>query len=130
MTYNFYVAFTVAPFVGGILFFLLAGIMKFAGDYYCQKYAWIAGVVALVMELVALVVCIASPSEAIMVENSYKEVLNSRPECVKDVVNNDFTTVPLKCAEDYIHYRADSISKANMYFRIKERVYNKLEGVK
>jgi ABC-type uncharacterized transport system permease subunit len=127
MTYSLYLALIVPIFLGAIISFISA-IISVAWDE--ERNACVYGLVSLALAVIGFMIVFLSPDRPTIIENTYKEILKSRPECVKDVVNNDFTNVPLDCAEKYINYRTDSLKAAKDYFELKEQILNKLKETK
>ena len=127
MTYTLYLAITIQLFCGAIACFVGAALSaafneKGNAEIYCA--------VGILLAFAGFIVVFTSPDRPTIIENSYNKILKSRPECVKDVVNNDFTKVSLDCAEKYINYRTDSLTAAKDYFEIKEQIFNKLKETK
>lgn len=126
MTYTLYLAIIIPLFCGAFACFVGAALSVAFGkenaDIYCA--------VGILLAFAGFIVVFTSPDRPTIIENSYNKILKSRPECVKDVVNNDFTKVSLDCAEKYINYRTDSLSRAKDYFEIKEQILNKLKETK
>ena len=87
----------------------------------------ITGVSGLGFFLFGFIVCIVAPSKSVMYENEYNKILNTRPTCVKNITDNDFTKISLDCAEEYIEYRTDSLNVAKKYFEYKEETLKKLK---
>lgn len=130
MTYTLYLALLILIFCGAIACFVVAGLSEAFGDADAQEHAWIYGLVGIGLAVTGFMIVFLSPDRPTIIENSYNKILQSRPECVKDVVNNDFTNVSLDCAEKYINYRTDSLRTAKDYFEIKEQILNKLKETK
>jgi hypothetical protein len=128
MTYTLYLALLIPIFLGAIICFICA-IISVAWDD-DERNACVHGVVGIGLAVTGFMIVILSPDRPTIIENSYYKILNSRPECVKDVVDNDFTNVSLDCAEQYINYRTDSLKAAKDYFEIKEQILNKLKETK
>lgn len=128
MTYTLYLALLITLFFCGIVCFIIALIEETWWDAKENAFAFGYGGLALI--IIGFMVIFLSPNRHTIIENDYYAILNSRPECVKNVVNNDFTKVSLDCAEDYINYRTDSLNRAERYFEIKEQVLNKLKETK
>jgi len=127
MTYTLYLALIVPIFLGAIIS-LICAIISVAWDD--ERNACVYGYVGIGLAVTGFMIVILSPDRPTIIENSYYKILNSRPECVKDVVDNDFTTVSLDCAEKYIDYRTDSLKAAKDYFEIKEQILKKLKETK
>lgn len=130
MTYTLYLAIIIPLFCGAIACFVGAILSAAFGDDNAQENAKIYCAVGLLFAFSGFMVVFISPDRPTIIENSYNKILQSRPECVKDIVNNDFTKVSLDCAEKYINYRIDSLNKAKVYFEIKEQILNKLKETK
>ena len=130
MTYTLYLALLIPIFCGAIACFVGAGLAEAFGDSQTKENSWIYGVVGIGLAVTGFSIVFLSPDRPTIIENTYNKILQSRPECVKDVVNNDFTNVSLDCAEKYINYRTDSLSIAKDYFEIKEQILNKLKETK
>ena len=128
MTYSLYLALIVPIFLGAIISFICA-IISVAWDD-DERNACVYGLVALALAVIGFMIVFLSPDRPTIIENTYNKILQSRPECVKDVVNNDFTNVTLDCAEKYINYRTDSLKAAKNYFELKEQILNKLKETK
>ena len=127
MTYSLYLALIVPLFLGAIASFIGA-ILSVAWDE--ERYACVYGLLGLGLAVIGFMIVFLSPDRPTIIENTYNKILQSRPECVKDVVNNDFTNVSLDCAEKYINYRTDSLRAAKDYFELKEQILNKLKETK
>ena len=127
MTYTLYLALIIPLFLGAFGCFIGAALSVVNES---EENASIYGLVGLGFAITGFMIVILSPDRPTIIENTYNKILQSRPECVKDVVNNDFTKVPLDCAEKYINYRADSLKTAKDYFEIKEQIMNKLKETK
>lgn len=127
MTYTLYLALLIPIFCGAIACFVGA-IFSVAWDE--ERNACVYGLLGLGLAVIGFMIVFLSPDRPTIIENSYNKILQSRPECVKDVVNNDFTKVSLDCAEKYINYRTDSLRAAKDYFEIKEQILNKLKETK
>lgn len=125
MTYTLYLALLIPIFCGAIACFVGAALADAFGD--TKENAWIYGLVGLGLAITGFMIVFLSPDRPTIIENSYNKILKSRPACVLDVVDNDFTKVSLDCAEQYIDYRADSLNLAKEYFEIKEQILNKLK---
>lgn len=130
MTYTLYLALIIPLFLGAFGCFIGAALSAAFGDDNAQENAYVYGLVGLGFAITGFMIVILSPDIPKLIENDYNAILQSRPECVKDVVDNDFTKVPLDCAEKYINYRADSLKTAKDYFEIKEQIMNKLKETK
>ena len=130
MTYTLYLAILIPLFCGAIACFVGAGLAEAFGDYNTKEHSWIYGLVGIGLAITGFMIVFLSPDRPTLIENSYNAILQSRPACVKDVVDNDFTKVSLDCAEQYIDYRTDSLSRAKDYFEIKEQILNKLKDIK
>lgn len=132
MTYTLYLAIITLFFCGAFACFVggaLSAVKNLEFDD-TQENSWIYALVGLGLAITGFMIVFLSPDRPTMIENSYNEILQSRPDCVKDVVNNDFTKVSLDCAEKYINYRTDSLNLAKEYFEIKEQILNKLKETK
>ena len=129
MTYTLYLALLIPIFCGAFACFVGA-FLSASWDENTQKNTWIYGLVGIGLAVTGFMIVFLSPDRPTIIENSYNKILQSRPACVKNVVNNDFTNVPLDCAEQYINYRADSLKRAKDYFEIKEQILNKLKETK
>lgn len=127
MTYTLYLALIIPLFLGAFGCFIGAALSVVNET---EENASIYGLVGLGFAITGFMIVILSPDIPKLIENDYNAILQSRPECVKDVVDNDFTTVSLDCAEKYINYRADSLKIAKDYFEIKEQIMNKLKETK
>ncbi len=127
MTYTLYLALIITAFLGGIVGFIIAILVEAFGT---KDNAFVYGYGGLALIITGFMIVFLSPNRHKIIENDYYAILNSRPECVKDVVNNDFTNVSLDCAEEYINYRTDSLNAAKDYFEIKEQILNKLKETK
>ena len=130
MTYTLYLALLIPIFCGAIACFVGGILAEAFGDAETKENAWIYGLVGTGLAITGFSIVFLSPDRPTIIENSYNKILQSRPACVKDVVNNDFTNVSLDCAEQYINYRTDSLSIAKDYFEIKEQILNKLKETK
>ena len=130
MTYTLYLALLTLFFCGAIACFVVAALSEAFGDSNAKEHAWIYGLVGIGLAVTGFMIVFLSPDRPTIIENSYNAILQSRPACVKDVVNNDFSKVSLDCAEEYINYRTDSLSRAKDYFEIKEQILNKLKEIK
>ena len=130
MTYTLYLAILIPIFCGAFACFVGATLADAFGDSNTKEHVWIYGVVGLGLAVTGFMIVFLSPNRHTLIENDYYAILQSRPECVKNVVNNDFTKVSLDCAEDYIDYRTDSLNRAERYFEIKEQVLKKLKETK
>lgn len=128
MTYTLYLALLIPIFGCALMCFIGAALKEARGN--TKENAFVYGYIGLALAITGFMIVILSPASPIIIENDYNEILNSRPECVKDVVDNDFTKVSLDCAEQYINYRADSLTRAERYFEIKEQILNKLKDIK
>ncbi|MBO7211546.1 MAG: hypothetical protein J6V44_11155 [Methanobrevibacter sp.] len=124
MTYTLYLALLVTLFLGAIISFISA-IFSVAWDE--ERNACVYGLLGIGLAVIGFMIVFLSPDRPTIIENTYNKILQSRPECVKNVVNNDFTTVSLECAEKYINYRTDSLRAAKDYFEIKEQILKKLK---
>ena len=125
MTYSLYLALIVPLFLGAIISFISAIFSVAWAD--AKENASIYGLVGLALAITGFMIVFLSPDRPTIIENDYNSILQSRPECVKDVVDNDFTKVSLDCAEQYIDYRTDSLNRAERYFEIKEQILKKLK---
>lgn len=130
MTYTLYLALIIPLFLGAFGCFIGAALSAAFGDDNAQENAYVYGLVGLGFAITGFMIVILSPDIPKLIENDYNAILQSRPDCVKDVVDNDFTKVSLDCAEKYINYRADSLKTAKDYFEIKEQIMNKLKETK
>lgn len=130
MTYTLYLALIIPLFLGAFGCFIGAALSAAFGDDNAQENAYVYGLVGLGFAITGFMIVILSPDIPKLIENDYNAILQSRPDCVKDVVDNDFTKVSLDCAEQYINYRADSLKTAKDYFEIKEQIMNKLKETK
>lgn len=130
MTYTLYLALLIPIFCGAIACFVGAALAEAFGDYNVKENAWIYGLVGTTLAVTGFMIVFLSPDRPTLIENSYNAILQSRPACVKDVVDNDFSKVSLDCAEEYINYRTDSLSRAKDYFEIKEQILNRLKDIK
>lgn len=68
-----------------------------------------------------------TPTEDEMVENEYNNLASKRPECVKDIKDNDFTKISLDCADSYIEFRKDSVFITNWYNKNRIKFLEKLK---
>lgn len=68
-----------------------------------------------------------TPTEEEMVENEYNNLASKRPECVKDIKDNDFTKISLDCADSYIKFRKDSVFITNLYNKNRAKLLEKLK---
>ena len=127
MTYTLYLALIIPLFLGAFGCFIGAALSV---AFESEENACVYGLLGLGLAVIGFMIVILSPDIPKLIENDYNAILQSRPECVKDVVDNDFTKVPLDCAEKYINYRADSLKTAKDYFEIKEQIMNKLKETK
>lgn len=127
MTYTLYLALIIPLFLGAFGCFIGAALSV---AFESEENVYVYGLVGLGFAITGFMIVILSPDIPKLIENDYNAILQSRPECVKDVVNNDFTKVPLDCAEKYINYRTDSLKIAKDYFEIKEQIMNKLKETK
>ena len=130
MTYTLYLAIVIPLFSGAIACMIGAVLSEAFGDYGTRENAWVYGLVGLCLAISGFVFVFVSPDIPKLIENDYNKILFSRPSCVKDVADNDFSKVSLDCAEKYIEYRSDSVKKAKAYFEIKEKIMNKLKETK
>lgn len=130
MTYTLYLALLIPIFCGALACFVGAILSAAFGDSDTKENAWIYGVVGIGLAVTGFSIVFLSPDRPTIIENTYNKILQSRPECVKDVVDNDFTNVSLDCAEKYINYRTDSLKAAKDYFEIKEQILKKLKETK
>ena len=128
MTYTLYLALLIPIFCGALACFVGAILSAAFGDDKAQENSFVY--VGLALAVTGFMIVFLSPDRPTIIENTYNKILQSRPECVKDVVNNDFTNVSLDCAEKYINYRTDSLRAAKDYFEIKEQILNKLKQTK
>lgn len=124
MTYTLYLALLITLFFCGIVCFIIATLVEAFGN---EDNAFVYGYGGLALIITGIMVIFLSPNRHTIIENDYYAILNSRPECVKNVVDNDFTKVSLDCAEDYINYRTDSLKRTERYFEIKEQILKKLK---
>ena len=127
MTYTLYLALLIPIFCGAFACFVGAALSV---AWENKENAEVYGLVGIGLVVIGFMIVFLSPDRPTIIENSYNKILQSRPECVKDVVNNDFTNVSLDCAEQYIDYRTDSLKRAKDYFEIKEQILNKLKETK
>lgn len=130
MTYTLYLALLIPIFCGALACFVGAILSAAFGDDKAQENSFVYGYVGIGLAVTGFMIVILSPDRPTIIENSYYKILQSRPECVKDVLNNDFTNVSLDCAEKYINYRTDSLKAAKDYFEIKEQILKKLKETK
>ena len=130
MTYTLYLALLIPIFCGAIACFIGGTLSAAFGDSGSKDNSWIYFLVGVGLAVTGFMIVFLSPDRPTIIENSYNKILKSRPECVKDVVNNDFSKVSLDCAEQYINYRTDSLKLAKEYFEIKEQILNKLKETK
>ena len=130
MTYTLYLALIIPIFCGAFAFFVGAILSSAFGDTNAKANAFVYGYAGLCLAVTGFMIVILSPSRPTIIENTYNKILNSRPECVKDVVDNDFTNISLDCTEKYINYRTDSLKAAKDYSEIKEQILNKLKETK
>lgn len=130
MTYTLYLALLIPIFCGAIACFAGGFLSEVFGDSDSKENSWIYFLVGIGLGVTGFMIVFLSPDRPTLIENSYNAILQSRPACVKDVVNNDFTNVSLDCAEKYINYRTDSLNRAKEYFEIKEQILNKLKETK
>ena len=130
MTYTLYLAIIIPLFCGAFACFVGAALSAAFGNDNEKENAWLYCSVGVLLAFAGFIVVFTSPDRPTIIENSYNKILKSRPECVKDVVNNDFTKVSLDCAEKYINYRTDSLKAAKDYFEIKDQILNKLKETK
>lgn len=129
-TYTIYLALLITTFCGAFAFFVGAILSNAFGDKNAKENAFVYGYAGLGLAVTGFMIVILSPDRPTLIENSYNKILQSRPECVKDVVDNDFTNVSLDCTEKYINYRTDSLKAAKDYFEIKEQIFKKLKDTK
>jgi hypothetical protein len=127
MTYTLYLALIIPLFLSAFGCFIGAALSVVNE---LEEHSYVYGLVGLGFAITGFMIVILSPDIPKLIENDYNAILQSRPECVKDVVDNDFTKVPLDCAEKYINYRTDSLKTAKDYFEIKEQIMNKLKETK
>jgi hypothetical protein len=127
MTYTLYLALVIPLFLGAFGCFIGAALSVVNE---LEEHSYVYCLVGLGFAITGFMIVILSPDIPKLIENDYNAILQSRPECVKDVVDNDFTKVPLDCAEKYINYRTDSLKTAKDYFEIKEQIMNKLKETK
>lgn len=125
MTFTLYLALLIPIFCGAIACFVGAALSVAWAN--AKENASIYGLVGLALAITGFMIVFLSPDRPTIIENDYNSILQSRPECVKDVVDNDFTKVSLDCAEQYIDYRTDSLNRAERYFEIKEQILKKLK---
>ena len=130
MTYTLYLALLIPIFCDAIACFVGAALADAFGDADTKENAWIYGLVGIGLAVTGFMIVFLSPDRPTIIENSYNKILKSRPECVNNVVNNDFTNVSLDCAEQYINYRTDSLKLAKEYFEIKEQILKQLKETK
>ena len=130
MTYTLYLALIIPIFCGAFAFFVVAILSSSFGDTNAKINAFVYGYAGLGLAVTGFMIVILSPDRPTLIENSYNKILQSRPECVKDIVDNDFTNVSLDCTEKYINYRTDSLKAAKDYFEIKEQIFKKLKETK
>lgn len=127
MTYTLYLALIIPIFCGAFACFVGAILSSVFGDTNAKANAFVYGYAGLCLVVTGFMIVILSPSRPTIIENSYNKIIQSRPECVKNIVDNDFTNVSLDCAEKYINYRTDSLNAAKDYFEIKEQILKKLK---
>lgn len=130
MTYTLYLALIIPIFCGAFACFVGAILSNAFGDKNAKENAFVYGYAGLGLAITGFMIVFLSPDRPTIIENSYNKILQSRPECVKDVVDNDFTKVSLDCTEKYINYRTDSLKAAKDYFEIKEQIFKKLKETK
>ena len=130
MTYTLYLALIIPIFCGAFAFFVGAILSSAFGDTNAKANAFVYGLLGIGLAVIGFMIVFLSPSRPTIIENTYNKILNSRPECVKDVVDNDFTNISLDCTEKYINYRTDSLKAAKDYSEIKEQILNKLKETK
>ena len=126
MTYTLYLALLVTLFLSGVVCIIIAILEEVFGNA-TKENSVVYGEIGLALIIIGFMIVFLSPDRPTIIENDYNTILQSRPECVKNVVNNDFTKVSLDCAEQYIDYRTDSLNRAERYFEIKEQILNKLK---
>ena len=129
MTYTLYLAILI-PILCGAFACFVGGFLSASWDEDTRENSWIYFLVGVGLAVTGFMIVFLSPDRPTLIENSYNEILKSRPACVNNVVNNDFTNVSLDCAEKYINYRTDSLKRAEDYFEIKEQILNKLKETK
>ncbi len=129
MTYTLYLALLIPIFCGAFACFV-GGFLSASWDENTKENSWIYFLVGVGLAVTGFMIVFLSPDRPTIIENSYNKILQSRPACVKNVVNNDFTNVSLDCAEQYINYRTDSLKLAEEYFEIKKQILNKLKETK
>lgn len=129
-TYTIYLALLITTFCGAFAFFVVTILSYAFGDTNAKINAFVYGYAGLGLAVTGFMIVILSPDRPTLIENSYNKILQSRPECVKDIVDNDFTNVSLDCTEKYINYRTDSLKAAKDYFEIKEQIFKKLKETK
>lgn len=130
MTYTLYFALLIPIFCGALACFVGAILSNAFGDKNAKENAFVYGYAGLGLAITGFMIVFLSPDRPTIIENSYNKILQSRPECVKDVVDNDFTNISLDCTEKYINYRTDSLKAAKDYFEIKEQILKKLKETK
>lgn len=130
MTYTLYLALIIPIFCGALACFVGAILSNAFGDKNAKENTFVYGYAGLGLAITGFMIVFLSPARPTLIENSYNKILQSRPECVKDIVDNDFTNVSLDCTEKYINYRTDSLKAAKDYFEIKEQIFKKLKETK
>ncbi|MBO7693363.1 MAG: hypothetical protein J6T10_12100 [Methanobrevibacter sp.] len=98
------VVFSIVMFLWGITGHEVGGILSACGIF------------------VAIGFKIFSPSESVMIKNEYDHINDKRPECVKDIKDNDFTHISMDCAEEYIEFRKDSVFITKIYNENKKKL--------
>lgn len=129
MTYTLYLALLITLFLCGVVCIIIAILEEVFGNA-TKENSVVYGEIGLALIIIGFMIVFLSPDRHTIIENDYNAILQSRPECVKDVVENDFTKVSLDCAEKYIDYRTDSLNRAERYFEIKEQILKKLKETK
>ena len=103
------VVFSIVMFLWGITGHLVGGILSTCGIF------------------VAIGFKLFSPSESVMIMNEYDHIIDKRPECVKDIKDNDFTHISMDCAEEYIEFRKDSVFITKIYNENRAKLLEKLK---